>query len=265
MTGASSLHPYLWNEGPVALAHRGGTESATENSMEAFAHAVETLGFRYLEADAHATRDGVLVAFHDDRLDRVTDRKGRIADLTWADLRDVRMAGGERIVRLEDLLAAWPHVRINIDPKTDPAAERLPALLARVGFGLDRLCIGAFSDRRLGRLRAALGPDLCTSMGPLEVLRLRLASWGWPRDRDFVARCCQVPVVEKGIPVADLRFVRAAHDRGLKVHVWTVNDEREMERLLDLGVDGLITDRPSILRRVLERRGQWSPSAATVE
>ena len=253
----ASLHPYLDHPGPIALAHRGGTDAATENSMEAFTHAVETLGYRYLETDAHLTRDGVLVAFHDDRLDRVTEQTGMIAELSWPQLSDVRLANGERIVRLEDLLAAWPDVRLNIDPKTDAAAESLPALLTRVGFGLDRLCVGAFSDRRLARLRAALGPKLCTSMGPFDVLRLRLSSWGLPRFGGFAAACCQVPVADKGITVTDAAFIKKAHTLGLKVHVWTINEESEMHRLLDLGVDGLITDRPATLKGVLESRRQW--------
>ena len=254
----AALHPYLDHPGPIALAHRGGTEAATENSMEAFSHAIETLGYRYLETDAHATKDGVLVAFHDDRLDRVTDRMGQISELTWAEIKGVRMAGGEQIPLLEDLMTAWPHVRLNIDPKTDAAASLLPDVIDRVGFELDRLCLGAFSDKRLAGLRQRLGAGLCTSMGPLSVLRLRLNSWGLPRFGSFAAKCCQVPVADKGIPVADGRFIEAAHRLGLQVHVWTINEEAEMRRLLDLGVDGLVTDRPGLLKRVLESRGEWS-------
>ncbi|MEM7675003.1 MAG: glycerophosphodiester phosphodiesterase [Myxococcota bacterium] len=251
------MHPYLDRPYPIALAHRGGIEVAEENSMAAFTHAVEQLGFRYLETDTHATKDGVLVAFHDDRLDRVTDHVGKIADFTWASLKKVRMANGDRIPLLEDLMTAWPDVCLNIDPKVDAAAERLPGVIRRPNFGLDRLCIGAFSVRRLQSLRKALGPDLCTSMGPWEVLRLRLRSWGLPFSR-YAAQCCQVPVSERGVPVADKRFIDAAHRLGLKVHVWTINEENEMRRLLDLGVDGLITDRPTLLKQVLESRGQWS-------
>ena len=226
--------------------------------MDAFQHAVETLGYRYLETDAHATKDGVLVAFHDDRLDRVTDHKGKIADLDWSALQHVRMEGGRTIPLLEDLMTAWGHIRWNIDPKSDAAAEHLPALIRRLDFSLDRLCFGAFSERRLGRLRRELGPGLCTSMGPSGVLRLRMRSWGLPAFSHYRAMCCQVPVAGSGLTVTDAKFVQAAHDLGLQVHVWTINDEAEMRRLLDMGVDGLMTDRPSVLKQVLESRGQWS-------
>ncbi|MGF1509839.1 MAG: glycerophosphodiester phosphodiesterase [Myxococcota bacterium] len=251
-------HPYLDHPYPIPFAHRGGDESSTENSIEAFADAV-SLGFRYLETDCHATADGVLVAFHDDRLDRVSDETGRVADKTWNELSRVKLAKGGRVVRLDDLLAVWSDTRFNIDPKSDAAAELLPDVLRKVRFGLDRLCIGSFSDARLARLRIRLGPGLCTSMGPKEVLRLRVQSYGVPRILgSFKARCVQVPVRQGLIPVADELFIRRAHRLGLHVHVWTVNDPSEMRRLLDLGVDGLVTDRPRVLKRVLHERAQWA-------
>lgn len=256
------MHAYLDAGGPIALAHRGGNEAATENSMEAFEDAVQ-LGFRYLETDTHATADGVLVAFHDDVLERVTDRVGAIAEMEWSELRTVRMLGGESIVRLDELLGAWSDVNFNIDPKTDEAAGRLPDVLRRVGLGLERVCVGSFSQTRLEALRKIMGPGLCTSMGPREVARLRAQSWGVPKILgDFEADCAQVPVRQGPIPVADERFVARAHALNLQVHVWTINDADEMHRLLDIGVDGIVTDRPRVLKSVLEARGQWRPPEA---
>jgi glycerophosphoryl diester phosphodiesterase len=249
-------HAYLDHPRPVVLAHRGGDEVAPENTMAAFESAV-ALGVRYLETDTHLTKDGILVAFHDDRLDRVAGHPGRIADLTWPELRAIELPGGHRVPRLDDLFAAWPHVRFNVDPKSDAAADHLPEVVRRVGLGLDRLCVGAFSDARLDALRRALGPELCTSMGPRQVARLRLRSWGVPAGR-FPARCAQVPVRQGPLPVADGAFVRAAHRLGLHVHVWTVNEPDEMRRLVRLGVDGLVTDRPRQLRALLEEDGMWS-------
>lgn len=222
--------------------------------MAAFQHAIE-LGYRYVETDVHATRDGVLVAFHDDRLDRVTDRQGAIAEQDWAEVRAARVGGREPIALLEDLLAAWPDVFINIDPKADSAVMPLIDSLHRTGTAA-RVCIGSFSDRRLRRMRAAMGPTLCTSMGPGEVARLRLASFGVPAGR-LAAACAQVPVRRYGVRIVDRRFVHTAHKLGLKVHVWTVNDETAMERLLDLGVDGIMTDRTELMKSVFERRGLW--------
>lgn len=248
-------HPYLDHPRPIVLAHRGGLEVAPENTMAAFESAV-SMGVRYLETDAHLTRDGVVVAFHDDRLDRVTSATGRISELSWAELSKVEMKGGHRVPRMEDLLAAWPDVRFNIDPKSDAAGAAMPGVLRKVGIGLDRVCFGAFSDARLRRLRRELGPELCTSMGPVQVLRLRLASWSLPSG-GFSARCAQVPVRQGPIPVVDARFVRAARARGLHVHVWTVNEPEEMTRLVELGVDGLVTDYPGRAKALLESRGLW--------
>ncbi len=252
---ATRRWPFLDHPGPLAFAHRGGIEAAPENTMAAFEAAVR-LGYRYLETDVHATSDGVLAAFHDDTLERVTGGGGRIGDMTWSELRAVRIDGGHSIPQLQDLLEAWPAARINIDPKTDAAARLLPAVLARTG-AVDRVCIGSFSGRRLGWLRRTIGVRLCTSMGPLDVARLRLGSLGVPIG-GFAAACAQVSTTYRGLPVADRALVGYAHRLGLQVHVWTINDEAEMTRLLDLGVDGLMTDRPAALKQVLEARGQWT-------
>ena len=222
--------------------------------MAAFEAAVR-LGYRFLETDVHATADGVLVAFHDDTLDRVTDRTGAISDLAWADVRQARIAGRELIPRLEELIGAWPGTRFNLDPKSHAAAHLLSDTLRRLD-AFDRICIGSFSDRRLRTLRQIHGPDLCTSMGPIDVARLRFGSWGLPVG-PIAAACAQVPVKWRGLPVVDRRFIAAARRQGHQVHVWTVNDADIMASLLDLGVDGLMTDRPSVLKAVLQDRGQW--------
>jgi glycerophosphoryl diester phosphodiesterase len=250
-------HPFLERAGPLAIAHRGGTLDGLENTMAAFARAV-ALGYRYLETDVHATADGALVAFHDATLDRVTDRTGRVAELSWRELRTARIGGTEPIPLLVELLERWPQVGVNIDPKSDAAVEPLVEVLRRTG-AIDRVCVGSFSDRRLQRLRAALGPRLCTSMGPREVVRLRVAAWARlpgaavPR----AAACIQIPVRHGRIPLAEPRLLGYAHALGLPVHVWTVNDPAAMRRLLDLGVDGIVSDNLVALRAVLQERGEW--------
>jgi glycerophosphoryl diester phosphodiesterase len=214
------------------------------------------LGYRYLETDAHATADGVLVAFHDDRLDRVTDRQGVIAELPWSEVREARVDGREPIPLLEDLLGAWPDVRINIDPKHDAVVEPLAAAIARAGC-IDRVCVGAFSDKRIERVQALCGPSLCTSMGPREVARLVSVSRGGPGLGGVLSPCAQVPASQGRVPLVTERFVDAAHRNGVQVHVWTIDDRAEMERLLDLGVDGLMTDRPVVLKELLVARELW--------
>jgi glycerophosphoryl diester phosphodiesterase len=246
---------FLDHPGPIAFAHRGGALDAPENSMAAFEAAVR-LGYRYLETDVHTTADGVLVAFHDARLDRVTDRTGAIADLTWAEVRRARIDGHGEIPTFEDLLAAWPHVRVNVDPKADAAVEPLIEAIARTG-AVDRVCVGAFSDRRIGRVVAGVGAALCTGMGPRSIARLRGASLGAPTG-PIPGHCAQVPSHMGRMPLVTRRFVDTAHRLGKVVHVWTIDDPDEMHRLLDLGVDGIMTDRPAVLRTVLEARNAWA-------
>jgi glycerophosphoryl diester phosphodiesterase len=223
--------------------------------MPAFAEAV-ALGYRYVETDVHVTADGVLVAFHDDALDRVSDRTGRIADLPWSEVRRARVDGREPIPLLEDLLGTWPDLRVNIDPKHDAAVGPLVDVLARTR-AVDRVGVGSFSDRRLARLRRLVGPRLCTGVGPAGAARLWAAGRRVPVG-PIPAACAQLPVTARGVTLVDARLVAAAHRRGLQVHVWTVDDPAEIDRLLDLGVDGIMTDRPVVLRDVLVARGAWT-------
>lgn len=244
-------HPFLDHPGPIAFAHRGGAGDEPENTLPAFEAAVR-LGYRYLETDVHATADGVVVAFHDDTLDRVTDGSGVIGELPWSEVRSALVDGRAPVPRLDELLAAFPRQRFNLDPKHDAVVGPLLGVLARYD-ALDRVCVGSFSDRRLAEIRRRAGPGLCTSLGPrgIAVLRGRL------RALRLDGQCAQVPVAVGGRVLVDDGFVATAHRRGLAVHVWTVDEPDEMHRLLDLGVDGIMTDRPAVLRAVLESRGQW--------
>ena len=246
--------PFLDHPGPLAFAHRGGASDAPENTLPAFARAVE-LGYRYVETDAHVTSDGVLLAFHDDVLDRVTDHRGVVADLPWSTVAEARVDGLEPIPLLEDLLGTWPDLRVNIDPKHDAAVDPLAEAIERTG-AIDRVCVGSFSDRRLRRLRRRLGERLCWSLGPAGIARARLGSIGAPVG-PIPAPCLQVPVRQGRLTIVDQRFVEHAHRHDAQVHVWTIDDADEMARLLDLGVDGIMTDRPAVLREVLEARGEW--------
>ncbi|MGW1672927.1 glycerophosphodiester phosphodiesterase [Streptomyces sp. NPDC002324] len=248
-------HPYLDHPGPIAFAHRGGAADGLENTMAQFRRAVES-GYRYIETDVHATLDGKLVAFHDSTLDRMTDGAGRIADLPWKEIRHARVAGVEPVPLFEDLLEAFPEVRWNVDMKAEPALHPLLNLIARTG-SWDRVCVGSFSESRVARAQRLAGPRLATSYGTGGVLGLRLRSWGLPAALRRTAVAAQVPEAQSGVPVVDHRFVRAAHARGLQVHVWTVNEPQRMHRLLDLGVDGIMTDHIDTLRKVLEDRGTW--------
>jgi glycerophosphoryl diester phosphodiesterase len=252
--------PYLDHPGPIPFAHRGGAALHPENTWASFGQAV-ALDYRYIETDVRRTKDGVVLAFHDATLDRVAGRPGVIAALTWHEVRQARIGGEHEPVRLDELLDAYPDVRFNIDAKEDAVVEPLVRVIQRAG-AIDRVCIAAFKDARLHTARRLLGPRLCIAAGPRAVARLRLAATGAPVRPPDVP-CVQVPVRARGVRLVDERFLATAHRAGIAVHVWTVDDPAEMRRLLDLGVDGLITDEPILLRDVLVERSQWYPRSSS--
>lgn len=248
---------YLDRPLPIAFAHRGGAAHRPENSWAAFEHAIG-LGYTHLETDARATADGILLAFHDRTLDRATDRTGRIARMPYRDVAGARVGGTEPVPLIEDLIAAWPGLRFNIDLKDVTAIRPMMDVLRRTR-AWDRVCVTSFSARRLHAARALLDRPVCMALSPAGVATLRLAS-GLPRCTDVLAaklartgvHCAQVP-----LRIATPSFVRSAHEAGLHVHVWTLNRREEMERALDLGADGIMTDETVMLRDLLTQRGLW--------
>ncbi|MFC7586654.1 glycerophosphodiester phosphodiesterase [Nonomuraea antimicrobica] len=262
----SRRFPFLDHPVPLAFAHRGGAVEGAENSVAAFERAV-ALGYTYLETDAHATSDGVLLAFHDHTLDRVTDQRGRISELPYRAVRQARIGGVHEIPLLEDLLGTWPGVRFNIDVKEGAAIAPLAEAIRRTNAH-DRVCLTSFSDERLAAARRAMGREVCSALGPrgVALLRAAAATSGYGRLLTRLSQagvpCAQVPVGFRGLRVTTQRLVRTAHAIGMQVHVWTINDPVRMEHLLDLGVDGIMTDNVIGLRDVLERRGLWHPGLA---
>jgi glycerophosphoryl diester phosphodiesterase len=245
----TAAHPFLDWPGPIAFAHRGGASDAPENTLPAFQDALD-LGYRYLETDVRCTADGVVVAFHDDNLMRTCNRPGKISELPWSEVRTAMVDGKAPIPSLEELLGALPGARVNIDCKANDTVDALVAAIKRTD-ALDRVCLASFSDRRLKRLRAAL-PDACTALGPQPLALLRYGLL-----RHSPAQAAQVPVKEGPLTVTNARLVERAHRLGVQVHVWTIDDPAEMNRLLDLGVDGIMTDKPAVLKQVLTDRGEW--------
>ncbi|MEU8522173.1 glycerophosphodiester phosphodiesterase family protein [Streptomyces sp. NBC_01216] len=249
-------HPYLDHPSPIPFAHRGGTADGLENTTAAFRRATEA-GYRYFETDVHTTADGALVAFHDATLDRVTDATGRIRELPWEAVREARVAGKEPLPLFEELLEEFPEARWNVDLKAESSLVPLIDLIRRTG-AWDRICVGSFTESRIARARRLAGPRLATSYGVRGILGLRLRSLGIPAAVRAGAVAAQVPRSQAGVPVVDRRFVREAHARGLQVHVWTINNSEEMHSLLDLGVDGIMTDHLETLRSVMTDRGAWA-------
>ena len=250
----SSRHPYLSTGHPIAFAHRGGASEHPENTERAFRHALE-LGYTHIETDVHVTRDGVAVAFHDERLDRVTDATGAIAELPWSEVAQARVDGTEPIMRLDQLFETFPDACINLDPKHGAAVDPLAATIVATG-AVDRVMVGSFSDARIAEVRRRVGERLAVSAGPRLTARLVAQSRGLRARAEWV-HAAQVPVRMRGVPLVTRRFVEHLHRRDMQVHVWTVNDAEEMHRLLDLGVDGIMTDRTAVLRDVMRARGVW--------
>jgi glycerophosphoryl diester phosphodiesterase len=248
-------HPYLDGTLPIGFAHRGGAAVGDENTAAAFGRAV-ALGYRYIETDTHATSDGVAVVFHDDTLDRLLGRPGRMSDVTWADVRSLRVGGAAVVPRLDEVLDAWPGIRFNIDTKTDAAVA--PALDAlRRTSAEDRVLLASFSERRLRGIRRATGPRVATSLGMAGVAALLARAWRKAPDGVVAV---QVPPSSGPVRVVGAGFIRYAHRLGLHVHVWTIDEAERIGYFLDLGVDGIMTDHIEVLRDVYLSRGLWNPS-----
>jgi glycerophosphoryl diester phosphodiesterase len=242
---------YAQGPGPLAIAHRGGAGLAAENTLEAFRRSY-ALGFRYLETDVRHTRDGQLIAFHDARLGRVTEVAGPVRARSLAELSRLSVLGRETILPLDDLLGAFPGACFTLDVKHPAVIEPLASLLDDHGIAA-RVCVTAARGRWLRELRSLVGPELCTALSWRDLARLASR----PRGSYGDARFAHIPLRLGRVPVFRDDLVARAHDAGVRAIVWTVNDADTMHRLLDHGVDGLITDRPDLLREVLVARGQW--------
>ena len=274
VTPPAATHPYLAGPHPRAYAHRGWHLDALaglENTLAAFRRAVDE-GFGYLELDVRVTADGVAVVHHDRTLDRTTDVSGPVAARTAAELADVRVQGVHGrapIPHLDDVLAALPGTRVTVELKTDAAVRPVLAVLDRLD-AWERVCLGGYQEAWLQearRLARAGGARLFTSMGQTSVVGLRVRGWAG-RDHGVPAPpvrgdLAQLPHRFAGLTVVDEAVLRVAHEAGREVHVWTVDDPDEMALLLELGADGLITDRPDLLRDLLRARGTWGPGTAS--
>lgn len=248
---------YATHVGPIAIAHRGGAALAPENTLVAFGRAW-ALGLRYLETDIRLTRDGQLVCFHDATLDRVSDGRGPVGRHTLEQLRAVRV-GGEPICTLAEALAAFPKARFTVDVKEPGAVAALAAVLDEPSVAR-RVCAAGAWDGRLARLRE-LAPNVHTALGWRTLTTLISCSRARVRVPHWVRRAAyaHVPIRLGRLPVFADRIVPGAHAHGINVIVWTVDDAPTMHRLLDAGVDGIISDRPDVLREVFLARGIWHP------
>jgi glycerophosphoryl diester phosphodiesterase len=258
---------YFDIEHPIRFAHRGSRTLWPENTWHAFDAAVEGLGYRYIETDVQITTDGIVVVFHDDTLERCTNGVGRISDWRWEDLRHLDAAynftpdgesyplrgTGIGIPRLDETFDRYPKLSLNIDLKAVGCEWAVAEEIAKAGRE-DTVLIGAFSDRRIARFRRITKGRVATSAGPRDSIAMYAAS-RIGRSLSARADAYQLPYRTKGI-VVDKRLVDAVHAAEKQIHLWTVNDGYEMEKFLDMGVDGIISDRPDVLNEVIEGRGR---------
>jgi glycerophosphoryl diester phosphodiesterase len=252
-------HPFFRSVRPLVFAHRGGAGLAPENTLAACDRAVAA-GADGLELDVHLSRDGLVVVHHDPTLERTTDGLGAVSNATADELARAdagyHFARGEarpfrglglRVPTLAEVLARYRDQRVIVEMKQNgPELARAVVEIVRRADALDRVCLGSFGLRALRAVRE-LEPAVATSAAREEVRWSLYRSWcGWP-VRGVAYSGYQVPETSGLIPIVSRRFVGHAHRAGLAVQVWTVNAEREARRLLDWGVDGLITDRPDLI------------------
>jgi glycerophosphoryl diester phosphodiesterase len=252
---AGSESEFLAPEGPRVFAHRGLAVAAPENTHLAFVKALAA-GATHIETDVHVSLDDVAVLSHDPDLARLTGKRVLIEQLTMAELRRVPLGSGQSFVSLAEALDAFPDTRFNIDVKVERAAEPTARAILE-SRATSRVLITSFSERYRQKTVRLL-PGVATSASTrVAIMALTAASLGLHGSLRRVLRgicAVQVPERVRFVRVVTPRFVRAMHDAGVEVHVWTVNRERDMIRLLDVGVDGIVTDRTDIAASLISRR-----------
>ena len=269
LTPAAPEFAFFESDRPMVIAHQGGEGLRPSNTLIAFENAVD-LGVDVLEMDVHSTSDGTLVLIHDDTVDRTTNGSGRVKELTLAELQQLDAGDywtpddgatypyrgqGVRIPTLEEIVTAFPEMKYNIEIKQVDPSIAVPLCKLLRHFGLtDRALVASFHPTAMDEFRAAC-PEVATSMvedeiRPFFILNTAfLGSLYRPPGAAF-----QVPEYSGSQHVLTPRFVRGAQRNNVAVHPWTIDDPADMERFLDMGVDGIITDRPDIMIEVLQER-----------
>ena len=239
---------YLEYDGLKVLAHRGGAEESNENTLESFDYS-QSLGCEFIETDVQVSSDGIPYIFHDDDLKRILNNPIRFDSLSSNEIDELSIFNSCKIPKLSDALLRFPNLCFQIDFKTDEVV--MPALDVINEMNVfDRVCIASFNSKRLQSVRS-LYPDLCISMGPNEVFKTLLASFNLYKG-DIPGDCLQIPMSYYGIKIVSKRFVDFIHSRGLKIMIWTINDIKTFKYLIDLGVDGIITDKPKLLFKTIK-------------
>ena len=226
------------------FVHRGDTSFFIENTIEAFQSAVSS-GYEYLETDLRETADDKIITFHDPNLKRITGANITISETKFSDIRMRRLPSGETIPTIDELLEEFPDSFFNMDLKVSHIEEKV---LRKINShnALERVCLGSFNSRTIKKINA-LEPKILTSMGVSQVIMYKFF---WKKTN---SRLIQIPTSRYGIKVVTKNFIDRLHEDGYKVHVWTINSESQMQTLIDLGVDGIMTDNAPGLMSVMRQ------------
>ena len=238
----------------IAFAHRGGNDYGPENSLKAFKGAYES-GYKYLETDIHLSKDGHLLAFHDDSIDRVTNNKGKIKNLNLSEIKKSKIDGKEEIPVITDLFEELPNCFFSIDCKSDDTVLPLIKIIKDKSL-MERICIGSFSQKRINLIRNVLGPNLKTSMGPNEIILSKLLS-NFSINYKFKSNFASLPIEKYGLELLNEKNIKYLQKNNQKVIAWTINDENDMRLLIRRGIDGIMTDNILLLKRVLIEENLW--------
>ena len=244
------MKSYLNYSGVAVLAHRGGSFESFENTIESFYYS-QSLGCKFIETDVQVSSDGIPYIFHDETLTRLLGKNDVFSNLDSSEIEDLRIFESHKIPRLDETLQTFPDMCFQIDVKTDEVA--MPALeVIHKCRAEDRVCIASFNSSRLSKVNNKY-PEICLSMGPNEVGKMLLSSFGLYK-KTIMGDCLQVPMYYYGIKVVTKRFIDFIHSKGLKICVWTINDEKTFRKLIEMKVDGIITDKPKFLYEVLNSK-----------
>jgi len=245
------MKDYLNYNGLAVMAHRGGSLEAPENTIESFKYAIE-IGSDIIETDIQLSSDGVPYIFHDDDLKRIPGIEKDFNDLLASEIDELNIFGDFKIPTLEETLKQFPDTKFQIDFKTDEVVDPAIEIINKLPHVKKNLCVASFSSQRLQKIKSKLS-DVTYSMGPHEVLKLLLKSFGIYRG-EVGGDCLQIPIYRYGIKIVTKRFVDFCKRENIKISVWTINSTEEMDYLIDLDVDGIITDKPKALINLLASR-----------
>ena len=246
------MHPFFQDYSFYGFVHRGGDEVETENTIEAFKYSSD-LGFVFIETDVQATKDGHVVIFHDATLKRMAGVNKSIKELTLKEVNEIDLLDGGKIPLLTEALETFPDLRFNIDIKTEDALEETIRIIKQMNF-LDKTCLASFSSSRLKRIKHLAGPEVCISSGQMDIFKMMCQSVGIGL-KATMSQCAQIPLKQWGVPVLTRKFIEIAKKQNKLVHVWTIDNKDQMFELIEFGVDGLMTDKPSVLKEAMVEKG----------